>query len=179
MCDDFADQGYLAIAPAIFDRIEPGVELGYDADGMARGLDLARGRLDQAMVMLDIQAAIDAAAVAGRVGVVGYCFGGLLTWLAACRCSHVACASSYYGGGVPAQARLQARCPVIFHFGERDAHIPVADVEAFRAAQPDLPVYLYAADHGFNCDQRDSWDAQAAGLARQRTLALFEAHLRD
>lgn len=177
VCEGFAEQGYLAIAPALFDRVERRVELDYDDAGIQRGADLARNRLDHEQALLDIQAAIDAGARVGPVGVVGYCFGGLLTWLAACRLDHVACASSYYGGGIDRFAELAPRCPVIFHFGERDGHILPEHVERIRAAHPELPVHCYDADHGFNCDHRASHDADAAALARQRTLDLFAAHL--
>ena len=175
--DGYAEAGYLAIAPALFDRVEADVELGYDEAGMARGIDIARGRLEIDAALLDIAAAVEAASVGGDVGVVGYCFGGLLAWLAACRVDGVACASSYYGGGVAGVADLVPRCPVIFHFGALDAHIPAEQVEKVRAAQPDCPVHVYDADHGFNCDHRASHDAAAAALARERTLALFDAHL--
>ncbi len=113
----------------------------------------------------------------GKVGVVGYCFGGLLTWLAACELEGVSAASSYYGGGVAGEAERQPRCPVIMHFGELDAHIPMSDVEKVKAAQPDLPVYVYPADHGFNCDHRASYDAAAAATAKQRTLEFFAREL--
>jgi carboxymethylenebutenolidase len=175
--EGYAADGYLAIAPALFDRVEADVELGYDEAGMARGIDIARGRLSVDDALLDIGAAVRAAAAGGGVGVVGYCFGGLLAWLAACRVDGVACASSYYGGGVAGVADLEPRCPVIFHFGALDAHIPAAQVEQVRSARPECPVHVYDADHGFNCDHRASYDAAAAGLARERTLALFDAHL--
>ncbi len=175
--DGYAADGYLAVAPQIFDRIEAGIELGYEEADMGRGIELAFQKLDHAKTMLDLQAAIDHAGQSGKVGVVGYCFGGLLTWLSACNLQGIAAASSYYGGGVAGQKDLQANCPVIMHFGELDAHIPLTDVEQVRAAQPDVPVYVYAADHGFNCDHRASFDAQAAQLAKQRTLEHFAAHV--
>ena len=175
--DGYADQGYAAIAPQIFDRIEPNIELGYEETDMGRGIDLAFQQLDHEKALADIQTAIDAASVHGKVGVVGYCFGGLLTWLSACTLSGVAAASSYYGGGVVGQAGLQAKCPVIMHFGEKDAHIPLSDVDKIKSQQPDVPVYVYDADHGFNCDQRGSFDPAAAQLARERTLAFFAEHV--
>lgn len=177
VCEEFADDGYLAIAPALFDRVERGIELDYDADGIARGADIARNRLDHENCLQDLAAAVDAAAAGGRVGVVGYCFGGLLAWLAACRLDGIACAACYYGGGIAGFAELQPRCPVILHFGERDAHIPQADVDRIRRAHPELEVHVHDADHGFNCDHRDSFDATAAASARERTLALFAEHL--
>jgi carboxymethylenebutenolidase len=111
------------------------------------------------------------------VGIVGYCWGGLITWLAACRLKGLACAVSYYGGGILEAAAEQPKCPVIAHFGERDHVIPVAGVRGFGEAHPDVGVYIYAADHGFNCDQRGSYDPAAATLARQRTLAFLRQHV--
>lgn len=175
--EGYAAEGWHAIAPAIFDRAERGVELGYDGPGMERGIALARGELDMEQTLADLQAAVDAAGASGSVGVVGYCFGGLLAWLAACRLDGVACASSYYGGGVADVAELTPRCPVIFHFGARDAHIGPEQVERVRLAQPACPVHVYDADHGFNCDHRASFDAAAAATALGRTLELFEREL--
>jgi carboxymethylenebutenolidase len=177
VAEGFAAEGFVAVAPALFDRVERGVELDYDEAGIARGADLARNRLDHERTLADVAAAVPAAAEGGTVGVVGYCFGGLLAWLAACRLDGVAAASSYYGGGVARFASLQPRCPVILHFGARDAHIPPEDVEAVRSAHPECPVHVYDADHGFACDHRGSFDAAAEALARQRTLALFGEHL--
>ncbi len=175
--DGYAEAGYAAVAPQIFDRAEPNVELGYEEADMGRGIELAFQKLQMPNTLADIQAAIDHASAHGRVGVVGYCFGGLLTWLAACELNGVAAASSYYGGGVAGEAQRQPKCPVIMHFGELDAHIPLSDVDKVKAAQPDVPVYVYPADHGFNCDHRGSYDASSADLARQRTLAFFAEHL--
>ena len=171
--DGYAEAGYAAVAPQIFDRAEANVELGYEEADMGRGIELAFQKLQMPNTLADIQAAIDHAAGHGPVGVVGYCFGGLLTWLAACELNGVAAASSYYGGGVAGEAERSPKCPVIMHFGELDAHIPLSDVDKVKAAQPDVPVYVYAADHGFNCDHRASYDAPSADLARQRTLAFF------
>lgn len=175
--DGYAEAGYYAIAPQIFDRIEPDIELGYEEADMGRGIELAFQKLDHALTLKDLQAAIDDAASHGKVGVVGYCFGGLLTWRAACELEGVSAASSYYGGGVAGEAERAARCPVIMHFGELDAHIPMSDVEKVIAAQPDVNVYVYAADHGFNCDHRASYDADAAASARTRTLDFFAEKL--
>ncbi len=174
VADGYAEAGYAAVAPQIFDRVEPNVELGYEAADMGRGIELAFQKLQMPNTLADIQAAIDHAAAHGSVGVVGYCFGGLLTWLAACELTGVAAAASYYGGGVAGEAARSPKCPVIMHFGELDAHIPMSDVDKVRSAQPDVPVYVYPADHGFNCDHRGSYDAPSADLARQRTLAFFQ-----
>ncbi|MFV8819358.1 dienelactone hydrolase family protein [Haliea sp. E17] len=175
--DGYASEGYYAVAPAIFDRVEAGVELGYQADDMQRGIDLAFNQLDMPTTLGDLQTAIDHAASHGKVGVVGYCFGGLLTWLCACNLNGVAAASAYYGGGIPDQAAQTPKCPIILHFGDKDSFIPMESVAAFKAKHPDLDSFVYAADHGFNCDQRGSYDAEAAKLALQRTLALFSAEV--
>ena len=175
--DGYAADGYYAIAPQIFDRVERDIELGYEEADMGAGIEIAFQKLDHAIALNDVQAAIDAASAHGKVGVVGYCFGGLLTWLAACELNGVSAASSYYGGGVADQANHTPKCPVIMHFGELDAHIPLSDVDKVRAAQPDVPIYVYPADHGFNCDHRASYDAEAAALAKERTLAFFAEQL--
>jgi carboxymethylenebutenolidase len=177
VADGYAAEGYLAIAPAIFDRVEPGVTMDqYNNETMQRGFGLMQ-KVNQDQALLDIQAAADAASEAGKVGVVGFCFGGRMTWLASARVQGIAAAVPYYGGGIPGLASEKPKVPVILHFGERDAHIPLASVEEFKKAHPELPVYLYAADHGFNCDQRGSYDAAAAKLARQRTLEFLSKHV--
>jgi carboxymethylenebutenolidase len=175
--DGYAQAGFYAIAPKIFDRIERDIELGYEEADMGQGIELAFQKLDHAKALSDIQTAINAAGEHGKVGVVGYCFGGLMTWLSACELQGVAAASSYYGGGVAGQMDKSPKCPVIMHFGELDAHIPMSDVEAVKAAQPDTPVYVYNADHGFNCNHRGSYDADSAAQALERTLEHFNAHL--
>ncbi len=177
VCDGYAQDGYVALAPQIFDRVERDVELDYDDAGMTAGVGIARGKLDIADTLKDLQASIEDLSRHGKVGVVGYCFGGLLTWLAACELDGVACASSYYGGGVVGEIERSARCPVIMHFGELDAHIPMTDVAQIDAALPDVTVYTYNADHGFNCDHRESFNAEAAAQAKERSLAFFAEHL--
>jgi carboxymethylenebutenolidase len=177
VCDGYAQAGYVALAPQIFDRVERDVELGYDDAGMTAGVGIARGKLDIADTLKDLQASIEDLSRHGKVGVVGYCFGGLLTWLAACDLDGVACASSYYGGGVVGEIERSARCPVIMHFGELDAHIPMSDVARIDAALPDVTVHTYNADHGFNCDHRESFNAEAAAQAKERSLAFFAEHL--
>ena len=176
VADGYAADGYLAIAPALFDRVERGVELGYSADDVARGRAL-KDASGNAKPLLDIAASVAHVQHAGRTGVVGYCWGGLLSWLAACQLSGLAASVPYYGGGVPGQAALQPRCPVMAHFGERDSLIPLDTVKAFEAAQPGITVHLYAADHGFNCDQRGSFDAPSAALARARSLGFLREHV--
>jgi carboxymethylenebutenolidase len=175
--DGYAEAGYWAIAPKIFDRVEPDIELGYSETDMGAGIELAFQKLDMQQTLADLQVAVLEAGKHGKVGVVGYCFGGLLTWLSACHLDGVAAASSYYGGGVAGQLDNAPRCPVIFHFGELDAHIPMSDVDAVKTSQPNAQVFVYPADHGFNCDHRASYDAAAAKLALQRTLEHFSTYV--
>ena len=176
ICDGYATDGYTAIAPALFDRYERGVDIGYTPPDIARGRELKA--LSKAEVaLLDVAAARAAAASAGKVGVIGYCWGGYITWLASARLPGFACAVAYYGGGMTDAIAEKPKCPVMAHFGERDANIPVAGVKALAAAHPDAKVFLYPADHGFNCDQRGSFNAQAAKIARERTLAFLRQYL--
>lgn len=177
VCDGYADAGYVALAPQIFDRVERDVELGYDEAGITAGIEIARGKLDITTTLGDLQASVEDLSRHGKVGVVGYCFGGLLTWLAACELDGVACAAAYYGGGVVGEIERTARCPVIMHFGDLDEHIPMSDVAKIDAALPDVTVYTYHADHGFNCDHRDSFDADAAAQAREHSLTFFAEHV--
>jgi carboxymethylenebutenolidase len=174
--DGYAADGYLVVAPALFDRVERGVELGYDPQSIqrARALKDASGN-DKPL--LDLAAAVAHAASAGKVGIVGYCWGGLLAWLAAARLDGFAAAVPYYGGGMPEHAALVPRCPVLAHFGAHDTHIPMPDVEALRQARPEVELHVYDAGHGFNCDERASFDAAAAQLARERTLAFLRRHV--
>lgn len=176
VCDGYAAEGYVAIAPALFDRYERGVDIGYAPPDIARGRSLKElANADAAL--LDIAAARAAAAGAGKVGVIGFCWGGYLAWLAAARLPGFACAVPYYGGGMTQAIAETPACPVMAHFGERDSMIPVADVKALAAAHPTAQVFLYPADHGFNCDQRGAFDLASAKLARERTLAFLRQHL--
>lgn len=176
VCDGFAADGYAAIAPALFDRSEPNVDLGYTPEEVARGRELkARAGTDAAL--LDIAAAREAAATAGRVGIVGYCWGGYISWMSATRVAGLACAITYYGGGMTEAIAERPQCPVMAHFGERDAAIPLAGVKQFAAAQPEVQVHLYPAEHAFNCDQRRGYDAASAQLARERTLAWLHRYV--
>lgn len=181
LADGFAAEGFLVVAPALFDRVERSVELGYTPDDIQRGRAL-KDACPPPLALQDVQAAITQARARlganGRVGIVGYCWGGLLSWLAACELETLSASVPYYGGGIPEYAASVPRCPVLAHFGERDAHIPLEGVEALRRAHPvSVTVHLYPAGHGFNCDQRASYDAASATLARQRTLAFLREHL--
>lgn len=181
VADGYAADGYLAVAPATFHRVKPDVELGYEQDDMTAGMALktATEALPSPGVMQDIQAAIKHASQAGKVGIVGFCYGGLLTWRSACTLTGLSAAVPYYGGGVttPDEVARKPKCPVLAHFGDQDHWIPLESVEAFRKAHPEVEVHVYHANHGFNCDQRGSWNAEAARLARERTLAFFGKHV--
>ncbi len=175
--DRFASEGYLAIAPAIFDHIEKGFDVGYDAESQARGMAVAYGKVDFEQVLRDVAAAIAVASEGGKVGIVGYCFGGSIAWAAAGRLPGLSAAVGYYGRRVIDMKDMKPCVPTMLHFGEKDQHIPVASVREVAALHPDVPVHIYPADHGFNCDHRESYDAPSAALARERTLAFFGAHL--
>ena len=177
VADGFAADGYLAIAPAIFDRAERGFDVGYEPEAMARGRDLAQ-KIDRETMLLDVAAAVEAAKACGKVGVVGYCLGGTLAWMAAAKVAGLAASVGYYGGGVPTLGGLKPHAPVMLHFGELDAHIPLDGVRAFAAAHPDTPVFTYpTAGHAFNRYGNAAYDAPSATLARQRTLAFFGSKL--
>ena len=184
VADGYARAGYLAVAPASFQRVQPGVELGYsDADIQAGiALKAAAEALPAPGILPDIQAAIDyAAAQSGgrKVGVVGYCWGGLWAWRAAALAHGLAATVPYYGGGMvqPAEVARQPRVPVMVHLSDDDASVPMDGVKALEQAHPAVQVFVYAAHHGFNCDQRGSYNAAAAQLALQRTLDFFAQHV--
>jgi carboxymethylenebutenolidase len=176
MADRFAAAGYAVCAPALFDRVERSVELGYTPDDIAKGRDY-RMKLNDAQVMADIEAA--AAYLGGKkLGIVGYCFGGTVAWWGATRITKFAAASCWYGGGIAGTKDERPRCPVQMHFGEKDASIPMSDVEAVRMAQPKAESYVYmGAGHGFGCDERGSFSKPDYELAQQRTLDFFAKNL--
>jgi carboxymethylenebutenolidase len=173
VADQYAAAGFMAIAPALFDRVERNVDVPYT--DMARGYGYMQ-QLKNEQVMLDVQAAINRLSLAGKVGVVGYCWGGTMAYLAAARLK-VAAAVAYYGGGIDKYTAEKPRCPIMFHYGERDAHIPLSAVEKIKAEVPDGIFHLYAADHGFNCTDRASFEPASAKLALQRSLEFFHSHV--
>ena len=177
--DRYAAAGYLAIAPALFDRIRPGIELGYTGDDMAEGLGYARQDLEFELVLADVAATGRVASSAGKVGVVGYCFGGLVAAASAIHTSDVfAAASSYYGGGTVGLIADAPKIPMIMHYGALDAHIPPTDVVQISSAWPTAIVHTYDdADHGFNCDHRGSFSAVPAAIAQARTFRFFDQHI--
>ena len=176
VCDVFAEAGFAAIAPALFDRAEPDAELGYTQEDVAKGLAL-RAKVPEDGMMADVAAT--AAALGGKkLGIVGYCWGGSISWWGATRTSLFSAASGWYGGGIAATRTEVPNCPVQLHFGEADHGIPLTDVEAIKSAQPKVEVYVYpGAGHGFGCEQRPSFDQAAYDLAQQRTLTFFRTHL--
>jgi carboxymethylenebutenolidase len=176
VCDRFAAAGYAVIAPALFDRAERGVELRYDGDGIQRGLAL-RAQIPEQDTIADIEAAA-AALGRERVGIVGYCWGGTLAWLGAARTQEFAAAVGWYGGGIADARQESLSCPVQLHFGVLDQSIPMADVAAIARVHPEVEIFTYAdAGHGFGCEARESYVADAAELAQDRTLVFLRKHL--
>jgi carboxymethylenebutenolidase len=179
VADRYAAMGFYAVAPALFDRVQPGIELDYDDAGKSAGIGFKK--TIAAAALRDVSAAIAEAGKAGPVAVIGYCWGGSLAWRAACELPGLAAAVAYYGGELPGAATAQAACPVLAHFGSRDASIPMDNVAIFitaqSAADPAVTAYIYDADHGFNCDARPQYDAAAATQAQARTNAFLSPHL--
>jgi carboxymethylenebutenolidase len=178
VADNYAGQGFHVIAPALFDRVQPNLELSYNPTDSAQGMKTAR-QIGMDAALLDVAASISHARAewpALKAGVLGYCYGGSLAWLAAIRLDPAA-AVCYYGGQIAANASETPRCPVMMHFGAKDPHIGTAEIEKIKAAHPDLPLFLYDAGHGFNCDQRKDYEPKSASLARQRTLEFFSRYL--
>ncbi|HEX2200107.1 MAG TPA: dienelactone hydrolase family protein [Burkholderiales bacterium] len=176
VADGYAADGYLAIAPALFDRVQRKVDLGYTPEDIAKGREI-RGKVTNDMALKDAAAAIKAASGAGKVGIVGYCWGGLITWLAAAKLSGLSAAVPYYGGGILDNAELEPKVPLMGHFGDKDQHIPVEGVKKLAERHKQHPIFIYSADHGFNCDHRGSYNAPAAKQARERTLEFFRKHI--
>jgi carboxymethylenebutenolidase len=175
VADGYAKEGFVAIAPCLFDRVRRGIELGYSAAEMQEGRGYVT-QLKQEQVLADVAAAVAVVKNSGRVGVVGYCWGGKIAYVASCNLS-IACAVVYYGGSITNELNKHPKCPVMYHFGERDKHIPASDIDKIKAADPKGQFFMYPADHGFNCDQRESYDAASAKLARERSLAFFAKHV--
>ncbi|MEZ5500884.1 MAG: dienelactone hydrolase family protein [Steroidobacteraceae bacterium] len=174
--DGFARQGYVAIAPAFFDRVRRGIELGYGEAQIQEGRGYAM-QLATDKVMLDLGAAIAVTRHAGPVAVVGYCWGGTMAYVAACR-APIACAVSYYGARIGEFLGEAPRCPIMYHFGAKDAHIPTEKIDAIRATRPEGEIHVYPAGHGFNCSERGDFDRDSATLALERSLEFIRNNMR-
>jgi carboxymethylenebutenolidase len=177
VADGYAHDGFLAVAPSLFDRVERDVELGYEGEDAQRARTFVpKLNLDKAVS--DVAAAMEYAhrETGKKVGVIGYCWGGTLAWLAATRL-HADAAVGYYGGQIGKFAAENPAAPVMLHFGRQDQHIPPEEVGKVHAAHPEVEIYWYDAGHGFNCDARASYNAEASKLARGRSLAFLKKHL--
>ena len=174
--DDYAAAGYLAIAPAFFDRVQRGLDVGYTpAD-----IDIARGLMQKMNfndAVKDVEAAKAHVASTGIIGIIGWCWGGALSFKAACNVNGLACAVAYYGGAIPSMINEKPKCPVMFHWGEQDQSIPLEKAREVAAAHKDQIHYFYPAGHGFNCDQRGSYDAESAKTALGRTMDFLKKHI--
>lgn len=179
VADSYANEGYLVVAIPTMSRVQENVELGYTQADMEAGFALMVkvNELANEPVLMDIQAGIDFAKQAGKVGIFGFCWGGLLTWKSAAMLTGLDAAVPYYGGGIPDHNHLHPKCPLLAHFADQDSYIPLEGVKAVQTAHPEIQIEIYHADHGFNCDQRGSYEPQSAKLARARTLEFFKKHL--
>ena len=177
LCEEYAEDGYEVLAPALFDREHPGFEAEYGGEGLAEGIRLARDAHPFALSLADVQTCVDALTDKGPVFVVGYCYGGSIAWFAATQMTGVAAASSYYGSLVPGAADQEPKVPVIAHFGRYDTGIPMEGVDKVIAKDwPNATVYVYEAGHGFNSDRRKDFHEPSCDLAKERTLELFRAN---
>ena len=177
VCDGFAAQGYHVVAPALFDRVHPGIELGYGKEDAATGRDL-RSRISWDQVFADVLAAKEHLKTSGKVATIGYCWGGTISWRSAVHVAGLAAAVCYYATQIGPYVAEQPRCPVLMHFGERD---PIATLEhagQLRAAQgAQVEIQVYPASHGFNCDDIPAFDQPSAALALRRSLDFLSAHM--
>jgi carboxymethylenebutenolidase len=182
VADGYAKDGFVVVAPALFDRYERGVELKYEGEDAKHAYELMN-KLNPDTALLDIAAAYGVAKETGKgIGVIGYCFGGLMSWLTATRGETLkmqpSCCVGYYPGGIGKFAKEEPSCPVLLNFGGADTHIGPDQIEAVREAHPEVKIFIYdGAEHGFNCDARSSYNPQAAALARERTLAFLKANV--
>lgn len=178
VCDRFAEQGYVAVAPAIFDRVAPNFQSGYSPDDVANARKFVASP-DWDAFLRDTQAAIDSVKDVGPVGIIGFCLGGSIAFLAATRLSGIKAAIGYYGSACARNADEKPKVPTQLHYGEKDTGIPLSDVEIVRSKRPDVDVFVYeGAQHGFNCNERASYDKPSADLARGRSLEFFARHLK-
>ncbi|MDC0158188.1 dienelactone hydrolase family protein [Rhodospirillaceae bacterium] len=176
VAEKFSSNGYLVGAPSLFDRVQPDIQLGYSTKDVIRGKQL-KDNLGNEKPLIDIIATLNIVRSAGRVAVVGYCWGGTLAWLSACHVDGFDVAISYYGGGIGQLLSIEPRCPSIFHFGEQDHAISIAEINSLRQAHPECPIYLYPAGHGFNCEQRDSFHSTSSAIAFERTIQYLDKYI--
>lgn len=177
VADGYAADGYLVVAPAMFDRAQRNYDTGYSQPEIQAGVAIMQ-KLDWKQTMQDAAAAIEAAKAGGKVGIVGYCWGGTVAWVSAARLAGLACSVPYYGGGMPGFIGEKPRCPTMCHFGEQDQSPTLEQAKAIAKAHPEITAHYYAgAGHGFNCDHRPSYNAEASKLARERTLAFLRQHV--
>lgn len=174
--DGYAADGYVAIAPALFDRVQRNYDTGYTQPEIQKGIAIMQ-KMDWGMVMLDVTATLQNVAASGKAGIVGYCWGGTVAWVAAARIPGFACSIPYYGGGIPGFASEQPRCPVMFQFGEQDQSPTAEQAREVARAHPGAIAHFYPAGHGFNCDQRESFHAESSRLARARSLEFLAKHV--
>ena len=176
--DRFAHHGYLAVAPAMFDRVQDGYESDNYEPEQFQVIGELMKKFSHDTATLDVDAAIKAAAEGGKVGITGYCFGGRISWIAAHHGMGLTAASGYYGGGVPNYIDLAPSIPIEMHFGDRDKGIPLEQIEALKTRHPSADIYVYAGDHGFcNSDRPGNFDEAACTKASARSLAFFHKHL--
>jgi len=177
VCERYASEGYVAVAPAIFDRTERNFQSGYSPEEVAAARKFVANP-DWPAMLRDTQAAIDSVQDVGPVGIVGFCLGGSIAYAAATKLNGLRAAVGYYGGAIVRSADDRPTVPVLLHFGEKDSGIPLSDVDTIRAKRPEVEIHVYpGAQHGFSCDERASYDKASADLAGQRTLAFFAKHL--
>lgn len=176
VADTYAQEGYLAIAPALFDRVDRGYEAGYTQEDVVSGVERMK-QLNFDNALLDVQAALSLAPPDTRSAVVGFCFGGTVAWLAAARLPSLAAAVCYYGGGIPGFVGEKPQCSTLLHFGEMDVSLPADKARHVAALHPQAESHFYDAGHGFNCDQRGSFDSAAASLAMERTKFFLHTHI--
>lgn len=176
VCDRFAALGYVALAPAVFDRYVRNFESGYSPAEVEEARKFIP-RIDWRAMLRDTAAAVAALQSVGKVGIIGYCMGGTVAFLAAGKLDGLSAAVGYYGGQTARNADLVPRVPVLLHFGEHDTSIPLSDVETLRQKRPECEICLYDAGHAFNCDERANYNPASAQLALTRTLAFLAKHV--
>ena len=175
ICNLYSKNGYLAIAPCLFDREKEMIELSYDMTGVTEGRRL-KDLLNEKSLN-EIESSINYVCAAGNVGIIGYCWGGSLSWRAACTYHSLSCSVVYYGGEVPKLKHLEPKCPVMCHFGEFDKSIPINDVDEFMKINEKVDVFKYPADHGFNCNHRSQYNQKCSEIAFNRTIKFIEKNV--